>query len=81
MFKCLTDHGCPDLTTTIDPFAISPHMIAAGGYGDIWKGKLYNKTDVAIKVWRFGLATEDDNKSLKVGSSYYRRLVLSRLQY
>lgn len=65
MFERLVEHGCPDLTSTVDPEQYSSNMLMGGGFGDIWKGKLKNGTDVAIKVWRFALTPEDGGKTLK----------------
>lgn len=67
MFECLTQHGCPDLTAAINPEATSCYRVVAGGFGDIWKGKFYNGTEIAIKVWRLDPTADDPemNKSLK----------------
>jgi hypothetical protein len=66
MFECLLRHGCPDLTSTVNPDQFSSGLLVGGSFGDIWKGKLYDGTDVAIKVWRFTSMAEDGRKSLKV---------------
>ncbi|CEL60426.1 hypothetical protein RSOLAG1IB_09632 [Rhizoctonia solani AG-1 IB] len=65
MFECLTFHGCPDLTNLMNPGAFSKGFVVAGGFGDIWKGRLYDETAVAIKVWRFRTINEDAGKDLK----------------
>jgi hypothetical protein len=69
MFECLVEHGCPDLTSAVNPHRFSSGMLMGGSFGDIWKGSLYDGTDVAIKMWRFTLIAEDGEKSLKVSSS------------
>ncbi|CAE6468311.1 unnamed protein product [Rhizoctonia solani] len=66
MFECLTRHGCPDLTNSMNPSAYSKGFVMAGGFGDIWKGKLHDGTTVAIKVWRFRTINEDAGKDIKV---------------
>lgn len=63
MLECLVEHGCLDLTTTINQ--TSPGLVVGGGFGDIYSGKLRNGTDIAIKVWRFVTVTESEGKSLK----------------
>ncbi|CAE6479483.1 unnamed protein product [Rhizoctonia solani] len=65
MFKCLIFHGCPNLTESMDPDAYSKGFVIAGGFGDIWKGKLCDGTTVAIKVWRFRTLNEDVGKDIK----------------
>lgn len=65
MLQCLVDHGCVDLTPVINHHGTSSGMLYGGSFGDIWRGKLYNGTDVAIKVWRMASVTEDKTKSLK----------------
>ncbi|CAE7205355.1 unnamed protein product [Rhizoctonia solani] len=65
MFECLLRHGCPDLTEFMNPDAYSKGFVAAGGFGDIWKGKLRDGTAVAIKVWRFRALEEDIGKDIK----------------
>lgn len=70
MFECLMEHGCTNLTSTIDPHRFSSGLINGGSFGDIWKGKFYDGTDLAIKVWRFTSIVEDGDKSLKVCRSH-----------
>ncbi|KAG8709472.1 hypothetical protein FRC11_005540, partial [Ceratobasidium sp. 423] len=65
MFACLIRHGCPDLTQSINPDTYSNGFLVSGGFGDIWKGKLFDGTDVAIKVWRFRTLQEDEGKDVK----------------
>ncbi|CAE6535718.1 unnamed protein product [Rhizoctonia solani] len=67
MFQCLIDHGCEDLTSLIDIEKYSACRVAEGGFGDIWKGQLYDGTFVAVKVLRCALVvcTESEKKGLK----------------
>ncbi|KAG8729487.1 hypothetical protein FRC11_008670, partial [Ceratobasidium sp. 423] len=55
MFQLLIGRGCNDLTLSIDPAKYSGCIVAAGGFGDIWKGQLHDGTFVAVKVLRFAL--------------------------
>lgn len=70
MFEYLIKHGCPDLTDAMDPERYSSNMIAGGSFGDIWKGRLKNGTEVAIKMWRFTSITEDGKKNVKVSRCF-----------
>ncbi|KAJ1302981.1 hypothetical protein OPQ81_003273 [Rhizoctonia solani] len=67
MFQCLVDHGCQDLTSSIDPNKYSSCRIAEGGFGDVWKGQSHNGMSVAVKVLRCALVTctNDERKGLK----------------
>ncbi|KAJ1302638.1 hypothetical protein OPQ81_002955 [Rhizoctonia solani] len=60
MYECLTQHGCPDLMSMLDPIGFSSSAVAEGGFGDIWTGRLHNDgTKLAIKVLRLTLSTGD----------------------
>ncbi|CAE6423622.1 unnamed protein product, partial [Rhizoctonia solani] len=65
MFEYLIYIGCPDLTQFVDPNEYSRNFIAAGGFGDIFKGKLNDATPVAIKVWRSRALNEELGKAGK----------------
>ncbi|CAE6411010.1 unnamed protein product [Rhizoctonia solani] len=65
IFDHLVKRGCQDLTSAIDSNHFSSEVVACGNFGDIWKGKLNDGTDVAIKVWRLTWLTTDKQKSLK----------------
>lgn len=66
MLQCLVDHGCVDLSSDMDPDQYSSGLIYGGGSGDIWKGKLYDGTVVAIKMWRFCSVPHNGSKDIKV---------------
>jgi hypothetical protein len=69
MFECLLQHGCENLSLQEDPKKRTQFAIAGGGSGDIYRGKLYNGTDIAIKALRHG--TEGSpSKGLKVRPLY-----------
>ncbi|KEP46220.1 tyrosine kinase domain protein [Rhizoctonia solani 123E] len=63
MFQLLFEHGCKDLSSQIDPAGCSEYPVGGGGYGDIYKGKTQDGTDVAIKVLR--RSSSLDPKSVK----------------
>ncbi|CAE6455111.1 unnamed protein product, partial [Rhizoctonia solani] len=65
MFHLLSDHGCIDLGSHMDPIQHSAVLMSGGGFGDIWKGELLDGTKVAIKVWRASLIEQCDYKMLK----------------
>lgn len=69
MFQRLVDHGCVNLASHMDPKQYSTGLIAGGGFGDIWKGRLHDGTEVAIKVLRFSLVTHNGAKAMKVCST------------
>lgn len=64
-FECLVEHGCVDMTSSIDSNKNSYPVIAAGGFGDVRRVALDNGTLVAVKTLRLSLLGDDD-KALKV---------------
>ncbi|KAH7320532.1 kinase-like domain-containing protein [Rhizoctonia solani] len=65
VFHYFIQNGCPDLTEVLDSAQYSTDSVAAGGFGDIWKGKLFDGRHVAIKVIRFALVETHGGKNLK----------------
>ncbi|CAE6459511.1 unnamed protein product, partial [Rhizoctonia solani] len=65
MFDRLVNHGCVDLSLQMDTKQDSAVIASGGGFGDIWMGKLYNGTKVAIKAWRSSMIEQCDYKKLK----------------
>ncbi|CAE6445766.1 unnamed protein product [Rhizoctonia solani] len=65
MFDLLLRHGCLHLVSEMDPKQDNAVQASGGGFGDIWRGELYNRTRVAIKVWREPVIEQCDYKSLK----------------
>ncbi|CUA73218.1 hypothetical protein RSOLAG22IIIB_10621 [Rhizoctonia solani] len=65
MFDRLLHHGCVDLSSQMDPEQASAAIMNGGGFGDIWKGKLYNGNQVAIKAWRSYMIEQCEYKTLK----------------
>ncbi|KAG9073581.1 hypothetical protein FS749_014963 [Ceratobasidium sp. UAMH 11750] len=54
----LGTRGCPDLGDQLDEGSCSKYPISNGGYGDIYRAKLKNGTEVAIKTMRLLLDAE-----------------------
>ncbi|CAE7066621.1 unnamed protein product [Rhizoctonia solani] len=52
MLQKLVEHGCIDLSPWIDPKGYSELPRHGGGYGDIYRGKMRDGRDIAVKVWR-----------------------------
>ncbi|KAF8603704.1 WD40 repeat-like protein [Ceratobasidium sp. AG-I] len=65
MLNCLTAHGCVDLSPRMDLDQYSPAAIVGGSFADIWRGKLKDGTDVAIKSIRVNPGLEDGGKRSK----------------
>ncbi|KAG9093265.1 hypothetical protein FRC07_011498, partial [Ceratobasidium sp. 392] len=66
MFDCLLEHGCEDLTLFLDRSSTSSSAVAGGGFGDIYRGRLYDGTNIAIKALRhYVLAKDTAPKALK----------------
>ncbi|KAG9089081.1 hypothetical protein FRC06_001722, partial [Ceratobasidium sp. 370] len=45
-------HGCPNLTGSIDRSSFSSRPIARDGFGEVYRGRLWDGTQVAIKTIR-----------------------------
>ncbi|KAG8701126.1 phosphatidylinositol-binding protein scs2 [Ceratobasidium sp. 394] len=67
VISILVQHGCRDLTDTLDPSAQSQYPIAGGGFGDVYKGGLLGGTSIAIKCMRITADpySDEDQKHLK----------------
>ncbi|QRV81482.1 cytoplasmic tyrosine-protein kinase BMX [Ceratobasidium sp. AG-Ba] len=63
--SCLGAHRCGNLTSKLDRASLGTYPIANGGFGDIYKAKLVDGTDVAIKTMRLLVSHNKDNKHLK----------------
>ncbi|CAE6461572.1 unnamed protein product [Rhizoctonia solani] len=49
----------------MDPRQDTAMIVSGGGFGDIWKGQLYNGNKVAIKAWRTNALGNCDYKTTK----------------
>ncbi|KAF8598370.1 WD40 repeat-like protein [Ceratobasidium sp. AG-I] len=65
MFLSLLEHGCDDLSLSINPNKYSSVAIAGGGFGDIWEGRMQDGTKVAIKCLRFHAIPPENKRGLK----------------
>ncbi|EUC61955.1 tyrosine kinase family catalytic domain protein, partial [Rhizoctonia solani AG-3 Rhs1AP] len=65
IFDCLIGAGCTDLSLQMDTRQETAMIASGGGFGDIWKGKLYDGGKVAIKAWRTSTLEQCDYKTLK----------------
>ncbi|CAE6433640.1 unnamed protein product [Rhizoctonia solani] len=63
ILRLLYEHGCKDLSSQILITGCSEFALNGGGYGDIYKGKMRDGTDIAIKVLR--RSSDIDPKSVK----------------
>ncbi|CUA71091.1 Tyrosine-protein kinase SPK-1 [Girardia tigrina] [Rhizoctonia solani] len=52
VMSSLVDHGCTDLTSTINPSTFDEHPISYGGFGDVYRGRLVDETLIAVKILR-----------------------------
>jgi hypothetical protein len=66
MFDRLLEHGCVDLSSSMDSAQYSSAAIDSGAFGDIWRGKMNDGTEVAIKSLRLHTIITGDGKGLKV---------------
>ncbi|KAH7345419.1 WD40-repeat-containing domain protein [Rhizoctonia solani] len=64
MFDLLLRHGCINLASRMDILQ-SGVLRSGGGFGNIWKGEMYDGAQVAIKVWRTPLIEQYGYKALK----------------
>ncbi|KAG8694628.1 hypothetical protein FRC09_009727 [Ceratobasidium sp. 395] len=68
----LRDRGCSDITDQLNLASSSEYSLFNGGFGEVYKVKLNNGTQVAIKTMRMQVnCTEEGTKHLKVRMSFY----------
>ncbi|KAG8723998.1 hypothetical protein FRC09_000806 [Ceratobasidium sp. 395] len=60
----LTEHGCRDLTDDLDPSSFSAQPVSHGGYGYVYREKLRDGRQVAIKALRVPLNDDDEADQL-----------------
>ncbi|KAG8713011.1 hypothetical protein FRC09_019226 [Ceratobasidium sp. 395] len=51
--ECLVNHGCPNISSRLDPTQCNEFPISRGGFGDVYQGALLDGTKVALKCFRF----------------------------
>ncbi|KDN45860.1 hypothetical protein RSAG8_04693, partial [Rhizoctonia solani AG-8 WAC10335] len=52
VMSCLVDHGCTDLTSTINLSTFDEHPVSYGEFGDVYRGRLTDGTLIAVKILR-----------------------------
>jgi hypothetical protein len=63
----LVRHHCPDITPSLDLSFCGNNPISWGGFGDIYRGRLLDGTQIAIKCARLHFSShEASQKTLKV---------------
>ncbi|KAF8594712.1 kinase-like protein [Ceratobasidium sp. AG-I] len=66
VIKHLVDHACPNIIERIDFKSCTPWPVGGGGFGDIYRGKLSDGTDIALKCSRRFIEPSDEpDKTLK----------------
>ncbi|KAG8698679.1 hypothetical protein FRC08_005768, partial [Ceratobasidium sp. 394] len=60
----LTEHGCADLTSDLDPSSFSIQPVERGGFGFVYREKLRDGRQVAIKALRVSLDADDEADKL-----------------
>ncbi|QRV88489.1 kinase domain protein [Ceratobasidium sp. AG-Ba] len=48
----LVQHGCRDITETLDLSACGEYPITSGGFGEVYQGRLKDKSVVALKIMK-----------------------------
>ncbi|KAG8722983.1 hypothetical protein FRC09_005273 [Ceratobasidium sp. 395] len=56
----LTERGCQDLTSDLDPSSSSDQPVSQGGYGSVYRQRLLDGKRVAIKALRVPLDDDDE---------------------
>ncbi|KAG9089724.1 hypothetical protein FRC06_001415 [Ceratobasidium sp. 370] len=62
LITCLGNRGCADITAHLDLESCTTYPLFSGGFGDIYRGKMKDGVDVAIKTMRLYVAAEDGDK-------------------
>ncbi|KAG9094799.1 hypothetical protein FS749_011794 [Ceratobasidium sp. UAMH 11750] len=66
IISVLIDHGCTDITLSLDPNHFSEYPTHGGGFGDIYSGRTTTGTKVAVKCARYGVQDDKQHKILKL---------------
>lgn len=69
IFECLVQHGCMDLSSSLDKGDYSSSPIANGGFGEVWRFTTSAGIIYAVKTLRFRALLEGDDKGAKAGCS------------
>ncbi|KAG9090019.1 hypothetical protein FRC07_012208, partial [Ceratobasidium sp. 392] len=60
----LTQKGCRDLTDELDDSSRSLYAVSTGGFGDVFRGRLRDRRQVAIKALRVPVGPDDESNKL-----------------
>ncbi|KAF8753715.1 Histone deacetylase (HDAC) interacting [Rhizoctonia solani] len=71
MLQYLEGRGCRDLGPSIIPDQFSQCRVAEGAFGDVYKRRLNDGTNVAIKALRYALVKEDGGAKRAMMEIYY----------
>ncbi|QRV95585.1 Tyrosine-protein kinase [Ceratobasidium sp. AG-Ba] len=62
----LGEHGCEDVTNRLDVASSGEFPVSRGGFGDVYKGKMLDETQIAIKTMRITVnSTNESTRYLK----------------
>jgi hypothetical protein len=83
MFGCLVQHGCANLSLSLDPNQSSSSPIANGGFGDVYRVILDGGSIVALKTLRLPKLLAGNTKGAKVDApdSVATQLTLTYIVY
>ncbi|KAG9077192.1 hypothetical protein FRC06_009057 [Ceratobasidium sp. 370] len=71
LIMCLGNRGCTDITEQLNVDSCTTYPLFGGGFGDIYRGKLKNGAEVAIKTMRLYLTSSGgDKKRLNVSPEF-----------
>lgn len=76
IIRNLVEHGCPEVTNLINVQGCTEWPVSSGGFGDVYQGKMFDTTQVAIKCARLFIGSNDSNKILKVHILKLLRIML-----
>lgn len=62
----LGTRGCENVSFSLDLASCDTRPISAGGFGDVYRGRLHDGSQVAIKTLRIHVSTNEDHSPLKV---------------
>ncbi|QRV92836.1 dynamin central region protein [Ceratobasidium sp. AG-Ba] len=66
----LGKRGCLDMTSQLDLPTASSYPIASGGFGDIYRCQLKNDTEVAVKILRLRISSDERDQKILKASTY-----------
>ncbi|KAF8601997.1 kinase-like protein [Ceratobasidium sp. AG-I] len=58
-------HGCQNITVRLNPGSFGHYPVSSGGFGDVYRGRLFDKSQVAVKTMRIHVNSDKTHKPLK----------------